>query len=68
MKIATIYNDIEDIKMAVLWDEETGEITYRNEDTGEEWSSDEIADTLQEAIDDTYARYCYGWDLKFEEL
>lgn len=68
MKIASIYNDIEDISMDVIWDPESKQISYRNTETGEEYSSDETAETLDEAIDDTYARYCYGWDLVFEEV
>ena len=68
MKIANIYNDFEDIRMDVMWDLKSKEITYLNCETGEEWSSGETADTIEQAIDDTYARYCYGWDLKFEEL
>lgn len=68
VKIATIYNDICNIKMSVNWNDETKLITYCNLQTGEEWDSDETADTLQDAIDDTYLRYCYGWGLVLEEI
>lgn len=68
MKIASIYNDVEDVRMDIMWDEETKQITYRNTDTGEELSADESADTLQKAIDDTYSRYRYSWDLEFVEF
>lgn len=68
MKIATIYNEIEDVHMDVMWDQETCNITYRNADTGEEWNSGESANTLQEAIDDTYGRYSIGWNLEIEEF
>lgn len=68
MKIASIYNNAEDIRMNIMWNPETKEITYRNIETDEEWSSDESADTLEEAINDTYARYYIGWDLEFEEV
>lgn len=67
MKIATIYNDADDIRMSIYWNETTGLITYKNVETDEEWSADETAETLQEAIEDTYARYSTGWDLEIEE-
>lgn len=67
MKIATIYNDADDIRMSIYWNETTGLITYKNVETGEEWDADETSETLQEAIEDTYARYCTGWDLEIEE-
>ena len=68
MKIASIYNDIKDIRMDVIWEPESKQISYRNIENGEECSSGESAETLNEAIDNTYARYCYGWDLVFEEV
>ena len=68
MKIASIYNDVEDIHMDIMWDDESKQITYRNTETGEEWSSDESAETIQEAIDDTYARYSNGWDLEIMDI
>lgn len=67
MKIATIYNDEEHLNIEVHWDPKTGKITYYVED-GRVEDADETADTLQEAVDDTYDRYRYGWHLEFEEL
>lgn len=67
MKIATIYNDEERLNIEVHWDSETGKITYHIED-GRVEDAGETADTLQEAVDDTYDRYRYGWYLEFEEL
>lgn len=64
MKIAKIYNGQE---ISVLWDEDSKKITYQLED-GTVEDADETADTIEEAIDDTYARYSIGWDLEFEEM
>lgn len=61
--IATIYNDVTDSNINIIWDSEDHEITYRDIDSGEEWSADETAETLEKAIDDTYCRYNNGWDL-----
>lgn len=64
MTIATIYNDLEAILIEVLWDAESGAITYRDT-SGCEWSADESADTLEKAMSDTFDRYSTGWDLTF---
>lgn len=67
MKIATIYNNEIDCTISVMWDADSKKITYQLED-GTIEDADETAETLQEAIDDTYARYYSGWDLEFEEI
>ena len=67
MLIATIYNDAEDVRLGVYWDPESTLITYLNLETREEMCSDEHAETIDAAIDDTYSRYAYGWDLQFVE-
>ena len=65
MTIATIYNDFENKLIEVLWDVESGEITYRDTTSGAELSAGESADTLEQAMSDTYDRYGRGWDLTF---
>lgn len=67
IKIANIYNDYDNVNMDIYWNSKTKEITYKNVENEEEWSSDEFADTLQEAIDDIYAKYYSGWYLEFYE-
>ena len=66
MKIATIYNDAEAVCMSVNWNAESGLITYKDVETEREWDSGEFAETLEKALEDTYDRYKYGWDLVFE--
>lgn len=68
IKIANIYNDFEDIEIDIFWDEDSKEIIYQNADTEEEWDAGETADTLNDAIDDTYDRYRYGWGLEINEI
>ena len=65
MTIATIYNEFEDKLIEVLWDEVSGEITYRDTTCGAELSAGESAKTLVQAMSDTYDRYAGGWDLTF---
>lgn len=64
MKIARIYNEQ---AIAVLWDPDSKKILYQLED-GTIEDADEVADSIEEAVDDTYARYSIGWDLEFEEM
>lgn len=66
MKIATIYNDSVDMLIDVLYNPDSKEISYCLP-SGEIENNNEYADSLENAISDTYARYYLGWGLEFVE-
>lgn len=66
MKIATIYNDSVDMLIDVLYNPDSKEISYCLP-SGEIENNNEHADSLEDAISDTYKRYYFGWSLEFVE-
>lgn len=61
---ATIRGEFNEL-LRVLWDPDDGAIWYEDAETLERWTADESADSLENAWDDTYLRYQYGWDLEY---